>query len=62
VALALAMVTARFTVPAKSLMALTVTVVLPLELGLTGTVFGARLIRKSGVSAGGTTLSVTVLV
>ena len=52
------MVTARFTVPENPLIAATVTVVLPVELGLMGTVFGARLMAKSGVSAGGTTLTV----
>ena len=39
-------------------MAATVTVVLPVELGPMGKVLGARLIAKSGVSAGGTTLTV----
>jgi len=52
------MVTARPTVPVKLLIAVTVTVVLLLEFGLMGSVLGARLMAKSGVSAGGTTLMV----
>ena len=52
-------VTARSTLPVKPLMAVTVTVVLLLEFGLMGIVFGARLMAKSGVSAGGTTITVT---
>ena len=60
VAFALLMATARFTVPANSLIAVTVIVVLTLELGLTDTVFGARLIAKSDVVV--ITLSVMVLV
>ena len=56
------MATVRSTVPVKPLMAATVTVVLPLELGLMGRVFGARLIAKSGVSAGGTTFMVILRV
>ena len=58
VALELAIVTARFTVPEKPLIALTLTVVLALELGAMGIVFGAKLMAKSGVSAGGTTFTV----
>ena len=56
------MVTARSTVPVKPLIAATVMVVLPLEFGLIGIVFGARLIEKSGVSNGGTTLTVMLRV
>ena len=44
------------------MIALTVTVVLLLEFGATGIVFGARLIPKSGVLDGGTTFSVMVRV
>ena len=53
------METARFTVPENPFTLATVTVVLPDEPGLMGTVFGARLMAKSGVSAGGTTITVT---
>jgi hypothetical protein len=60
VAFALLMATVRFTVPANPLIAVTVTVVLTLELGLTGIEFGARLIAKSDVVV--ITLSVMVLV
>ena len=56
--MALLMATARFSAPLKPLMAATVTVVLPVVFGLMGTVFGARLMAKSGVSVGGTTLTV----
>ena len=62
VAFALLMATARLTVPVKPLRAVTVIVVLPLEFRLTGIVFGARLMAKSGVVAGGTMFSVMVLV
>src|SRR3972149_10984000 len=62
VALALAMATARLTVPLKPLTAVIVVVVLPLELALTGIVFGVRLMAKSGVLTGGTTLRVIVRV
>jgi len=55
-------VTARFTLLAKPLMEVMVTVVLPVELGLMGTVFGARLMAKSGVLAGGTTVTVILRV
>ena len=57
-ALALLMATARSTLPVKPLIAVTVTVVLPVAPELIGIVFGARLIEKSGVFAGGTTLTV----
>jgi len=56
------MATARFTVPVKPLIAATVTVVLSVEPGVMGTVFGARLMLKSGVFAGGTTLTVILRV
>ena len=61
-ALALLIATARLTSLLKPLMAATVTVVLPEVFGLRGIVFGARPMAKSGVSAGGTTLTVTLRV
>lgn len=56
------MATDKSTVPANPLIADTLTVVLLVAPGLTGIVFGARLMPKSGVSAGGTTLRVIVRV
>src|SRR4030067_715404 len=57
-----AMASDKATVPAKPLIEVTVTVVLALTPGRSGTVFGARLIAKAGVVTGGTTFSVIVRV